>query len=145
MPYSAQISRTNPACILLLIDQSKSMEDPFIGQEDQKKSTGRGGRGEPVAAEHRAPLREGGRRPRLLPRRRHRLRSKTQGRPRRKNLPHDVLMPISKLGDKPLRIENRKKTVRRLGIPVRETVKFPVWFDEEANGSTPMCEAFAAA
>ena len=28
---------------------------------------------------------------------------------------------------------------------VEQKVKFPVWFDPEANGQTPMCEAFAAA
>src|SRR5437660_1616225 len=38
MPYSAQISRTNPACILLLIDQSKSMEEPFVGLVNQRKA-----------------------------------------------------------------------------------------------------------
>src|SRR6185503_6583023 len=40
MPYTAQISRTNPACVLLLIDQSQSMADPFSGGlTDQTKST----------------------------------------------------------------------------------------------------------
>src|SRR5207247_2273711 len=38
MPYTAQISRTNPACILLLIDQSRSMAEPFVGLADQNKA-----------------------------------------------------------------------------------------------------------
>ena len=38
MPYSAEISRTHPACILVLVDQSGSMDEPFAGQEDKKKS-----------------------------------------------------------------------------------------------------------
>lgn len=36
MPYSAEISRTNPSCFLFLIDQSGSMSDTF-GTETQKK------------------------------------------------------------------------------------------------------------
>ena len=40
MPYSAEISRTNPACVLVLVDQSGSMDEPFAGQEDKKKSEG---------------------------------------------------------------------------------------------------------
>ena len=38
MPYSAQISRTNPACILFLIDQSKSMDEPIDPQDPQTKA-----------------------------------------------------------------------------------------------------------
>src|SRR5436190_2011145 len=38
MPYSAQISRTNPACLLFLIDQSKSMSEPFVGGNSQTKA-----------------------------------------------------------------------------------------------------------
>ncbi|HEY3788985.1 MAG TPA: hypothetical protein VGL71_09025, partial [Urbifossiella sp.] len=61
-------------------------------------------------------------------------------------LPHNVLVPISKLSDKPLRIETRKKQVPDgAGGILEQTVKFPVWFDPEANGSTPMCEAFSTA
>ena len=37
MPYSAEISRTNPSCFLFVIDQSASMEDPF-GSDGQKKA-----------------------------------------------------------------------------------------------------------
>ena len=32
MPYTAEISRTNPSCLLFLIDQSESMRDPFGGE-----------------------------------------------------------------------------------------------------------------
>src|SRR5258708_26520313 len=38
MPYSAEISRTNPSCFLFLIDQSASMGEPFGGQPDKKKA-----------------------------------------------------------------------------------------------------------
>src|SRR6266550_5289026 len=36
--YSAQITRANPTCIVLLIDQSGSMSDPFRGDATLKKS-----------------------------------------------------------------------------------------------------------
>jgi len=37
MPYSTEISRTNPTCFLFLVDQSSSMLEPFGGQQDKKK------------------------------------------------------------------------------------------------------------
>ncbi len=37
MPYSADISRANPACFLFLIDQSGSMEQALSGQPGQRK------------------------------------------------------------------------------------------------------------
>jgi len=40
MPYSAEISRSNPACFLFLIDQSGSMDDPFGGSPGRKKAEG---------------------------------------------------------------------------------------------------------
>ncbi|MFO0802611.1 MAG: hypothetical protein U0791_05745 [Gemmataceae bacterium] len=144
MPYSAQISRTNPACILLLIDQSKSMEEPFTGT-DQAKSVVvadavnrllqnivlRSAKADGVRDYFHVGVIGYGKK----------LQAGLGG-----SLPHDVLVPISRLGDKPLRIENRTKTVTAPnGNRVEQTVKFPVWFDAEASGTTPMVEAFAAA
>jgi hypothetical protein len=145
MPYNAQISRTNPACILLLIDQSKSMSESFVGLADQTKAG--------VVADAVNRLLQN-----IV------LRSakadgvrdyfhvgvigygKTVSAGLGGQLPHDILIPISKLGDHPLRIENRKKLVPDgAGGTIEQTVKFPVWFDAEASGPTPMCEAFAAA
>ncbi|HEY8743319.1 MAG TPA: VWA domain-containing protein, partial [Chloroflexota bacterium] len=40
MPYVAEISRLHPTCLLFLIDQSGSMEDPFGG--DAVPDTGGG-------------------------------------------------------------------------------------------------------
>lgn len=37
MPYSADISRANPACIMFLIDQSGSMSQALAGQPGQRK------------------------------------------------------------------------------------------------------------
>src|SRR5580704_9054180 len=36
MPYSAEISRSNPSCFLFLIDQSGSMSDPIGGAAKKK-------------------------------------------------------------------------------------------------------------
>src|ERR1700730_9974183 len=38
MPYSAEISRTNPSCFLFLIDQSGSMAETLRGKPDKKKA-----------------------------------------------------------------------------------------------------------
>lgn len=146
MPYSAQISRTNPACVLLLIDQSESMAQRISGgAAHQTKSVavadavnrllqnlvlksakadgvrdyfhvGVVGYGKSIAAGL------GG------------------------TIPYDIVIPISRLGNHPLRVENRTKLVPDgSGGLVEQTVKFPVWFDPDASGSTPMSEAVAVA
>jgi hypothetical protein len=145
MPYSAQISRTNPACILLLIDQSKSMDEPFIGLAEQSKAAFladavnrllqnlvlRSAKADGVRDYFHVGVIGYGKQ----------VVAGLGGQ-----LPHNALVPISKLGDHPLRIENRKKVVPDgAGGMLEQTVKFPVWFDSEASGPTPMCEAFAAA
>jgi hypothetical protein len=145
MPYSAPISRANPACVLLLIDQSRSMADPFIGIPDQPKSMMvadavnrllqnlvlRSAKADGVRDYFQVGVIGYGRT----------IRAGLGGK-----LPHEVLVPISRLGDHPLRIENRKKlTPDGAGGVIEQTVKFPVWFDPEANGATPMSDAFAAA
>lgn len=40
MPYDAQISRSNPACIICLIDQSESMEEGIKGDASKRKCDG---------------------------------------------------------------------------------------------------------
>ena len=40
MPYSAEISRTNPTALVFLLDQSSSMLEPFGGQPDKSKADG---------------------------------------------------------------------------------------------------------
>src|SRR5262245_24517079 len=37
MPYQAEISHSNPSCIIILIDQSGSMDDPFGADPNGKK------------------------------------------------------------------------------------------------------------
>ena len=40
MPYTAEISRTNPTCFLFLVDQSSSMLEPFGRQPEKQKAEG---------------------------------------------------------------------------------------------------------
>jgi hypothetical protein len=62
------------------------------------------------------------------------------------SIPSDVLIPISRVADQPLRVETRTKlSPDGAGGVIEQTVKFPVWFDPEANGKTPMCQALATA
>ena len=61
-------------------------------------------------------------------------------------LPFEVFVPISRLGENPLRMETRTKmNPDGRGGVTEQTVKFPVWFDPLADGLTPMNEAMAAA
>ncbi|QSQ19525.1 VWA domain-containing protein [Pyxidicoccus parkwayensis] len=140
MAYSAEISRTNPACILILIDQSGSMEEPFSGSQRRKADgvadvtnrllqnlvvrcareegirdyfhLGVLGYGGEVAPAFRGPL---------------------AGR---------TLVPISEIGHAPARLEERtREREDGMGGLVREKVRFPIWFESVANGATPMCQA----
>jgi hypothetical protein len=145
MPYSAQITRTNPACILFLIDQSQSMNEPCVDGNPQSKAQMvadainrllqnvvlRSAKADGVRDYFRVGVLGYGKR----------VKSGLGG-----SVPFDVLVPVSKVGDAPLRVETRTKMIHdgACGL-VEQTVKFPVWFDPEANGNTPMCEAFAAA
>ncbi len=40
MPYSAEISRTNPTALVILLDQSSSMLEPFDGQPEKSEAGG---------------------------------------------------------------------------------------------------------
>src|SRR4029077_4116870 len=40
MPYTAELSRTNPTALIFLIDQSSSMAEPFGAQPEKPKAEG---------------------------------------------------------------------------------------------------------
>src|SRR5271165_1662767 len=40
MPYTAELSRTNPTCLIFLIDQSSSMAEAFGAQPEKPKAEG---------------------------------------------------------------------------------------------------------
>jgi serine/threonine protein kinase len=144
MPYSAQISRVNPACVLLLIDQSKSMAKPFPGAGQSKAEAVadavnrliqnlvlRSAKADGVRDYFRVGVIGYGKS----------IRAGLGG-----TLPADVLVPISQVSDHPLRVEARtKKIPDGAGGVIEQTVKFPVWFEPTADGNTPMCAAFVDA
>ena len=106
MPYTAEISRTNPACVLILIDQSGSMDGPFAGAPEKKKSEGVADAVNRLIQNmvlkcakidgvrdyfHVGLIGYGG--------------ELTAGLGT--TLPDDVLVPISQLADRPIRVETR--------------------------------------
>jgi hypothetical protein len=147
LPYQAEISRANPSCFLLLIDQSGSMEDPF----------GKGDPTQPRKADGVADVVN-----RLLQNMIIRC-AKTEGvrdyyyigaigyggQVRRgfgAGPAEQDLVPISKISSSPIRVEDRtRKTADGAGGIVEEKIKFPIWFDPVANSGTPMCEALSLA
>ncbi len=142
MAYTAEISRTNPSCFLFLIDQSGSMNEPFAGQPDTRKSHEvaaainrllqtlvlRCAKGHEVLDRfHVGVIGYGGGR---------------VGPAFGGALAGQVLVPISALATNPLRVETRtRKVPDGAGGLVDQTIKFPVWFEAAAQGKTPMCTA----
>jgi len=144
-PYTAEISRSNPSCFVFLIDQSGSMIDPF-GNSDKKKAVGvadainrllhdlvlRCSKSEGIRDYYHVGVIGYG--------------SGTVDTAWGGQLSHRTLVPLSELARSPLRVEQRTKKVDDgAGGLVDRTVKFPVWFEPQAEGSTPMCEALSLA
>src|SRR5436305_9854806 len=108
MPYTAPISRTNPACILLLIDESGSMAEPDTGRAELSKARAvadavnrvlqnlvlRCAKADHVRDYFHVGLLGYGKG----------LRAGLGGR-----LPDDLLVPVSGFGGAPLRVEDRQK------------------------------------
>ncbi len=146
MPYSAEISRSNPTCFLFLLDQSGSMNDPFGGGEAQLRK-----------ADFLADVAN-----RTL----HDLVIRCTKAEEIRNyyyvsivgyggavgsgfagaLAGRTLVPISEVGEYPARLENRaKKVPDGAGGLVEQTIRFPIWIDPQSNGGTPMCAALSQA
>lgn len=150
MPYSAEISRGNPSCLLFLIDQSGSMEDPFGAERGGSTPAGRKADGVADAINRllqnlviKCAKSEG-------------VRDyyhvgvigygSQVGSAFGGELAGRTLVPVSELAERPLRIEERsRKTDDGAGGLVDQAVRFPVWFDAVAHGGTPMCQALTMA
>src|SRR3954465_15853507 len=145
MAFSAEISRTNPTCLLFLVDQSSSMAKPFGGQPGKTKAEG-------VADAINRLLQNlvlkcakadgirdyfyvgligyGGR-----------VGSALGGA-----LGGQTLVPVSAIANSPLRGEQRTRKVDDgAGGLLEQSFKFPVWFEPTAGGRTPMRGALALA
>ena len=140
MPYSAEISRSNPSCFLFLIDRSGSMNEPISGSTRKKADAVahavnrllqtlvlRCAKSEGVRDYYQVGVIGYG--SQVLPA----LGGALAGRP---------LVPISEVANQPLRLEQRTRQVEDgAGGLVDQTVRAPVWFEPVADGPTPMCAA----
>jgi len=141
MPYTAEInSRGNPTAFIFLIDQSGSMGD--------KMSTGRSKAQQVADVLNRTLVN-------LITRC-----TKSEGTRNyfeigvigygndgayngfQGPLSASIINPISAIEASPLLIEERSKKVDDgAGGVMEQKIKFPVWFQPQANGGTPMCQA----
>jgi hypothetical protein len=143
MSYVAEISRANPSCIFLVIDQSGSMEDPFgSGNAGKKKAEGlsdavnrllqnlviKCAKSEGIRDYYHVGVlgySGNGVSPAFV--------GPLAGR---------ELVTISDIGNSPARVEARvKKVDDGAGGIMNQNIKFPVWVDPVSTGGTPMCDA----
>lgn len=145
MAFSAEISRTNPTCLLFLVDQSNSMDGPFGGQPGKKKSEGvadainrllqnlvlKCAKADGVRDYFHVGVIGYG----------------TDVEPRLAGTTADQpLAPISVVGNSPLRLEQRQRMVDDgAGGLVEQSFRFPVWFEPTAGGKTSMNAAVTLA
>jgi hypothetical protein len=145
MAFTAEISRTNPTCLLFLVDQSKSMDGPFGGEQGKKKSEGvadginrllqnlvlKCAKADGVRDYFHVGVIGYG----------------TEVAPRLASTSADQpLAPISEVANSPLRIEQRRRMVDDgAGGLAEQAFKFPIWFEPTAGGKTAMNGAFTLA
>jgi hypothetical protein len=145
MPYTADITRSNPTALLFLVDQSASMGETMAGAQRTKSefvsdALNRTLSNLIVASAKAEGIRHyfdvgvlgyggtGTRNGFAAP------------------LDETVLNPITKIAENPLRQEMRwKRFDDGAGGIVEQQVKFPLWFEPKADGGTPMCAALSAA
>jgi len=145
MPYSAEISRANPSCFVFLIDRSGSMENPLPGADGRRKADSvadainrllqnlviKCARGEGVRDFYEVAVIGYGETVE------HAFSGPLAGR---------QLVPLSAIATQPARIEERRKiSGNGNGSKTEHLVKFPVWFEPQARGLTPMGDAIQRA
>ncbi len=148
MAYGAEISRANPTLIVLLLDQSRSMANPFgTGEVKVPKAQFladvvnrtlhdlviRSSKAEAVRDYYSVAVLgygvgRGGVKPVLS--------GPLAGQP---------VVRISDVADNPARLEKRiKRVAGREGQLTEQTVSFPIWLDAHALNDTPMCAGLHA-
>jgi hypothetical protein len=147
MPYTMQITRRDPSCFLFLIDQSRSMEEPFRGESGISKARKLAdsintllyelilrctkSQAEGVRHYYDVGVLGYGREVRSV------LSGPLAGRD---------LVPIPDLAEHPARVEAVRQTVDDgSGRQVEEITTFPVWLEALADNGTPMADALALA
>jgi hypothetical protein len=144
MPYTAEISRTNPSCVLFLIDQSQSMAGPLGRSKGTTKARAvadavnnllyalvlRCVRGKEILDRfHVGVLGYGVK----------------VGPAFGGGLAGRAVVPIAELAKNPLRVETRAAKVEKGGQVVEQTTRAPIWFEPKADGKTPMTAALELA
>lgn len=146
MAYSAEISRTNPSCFVFLIDRSGSMQD-VVDPTAQSRTKSQGvadainrllqnlvircSKSEGIRDYYHVAVIGYGRQ---------------TGPAFSGTLAGRELVPISDIGQYPVRIEERKrKEDDGAGGIMERAIKFPIWFDPLSDGGTPMCHALSTA
>lgn len=145
MPYTAEISRLNPSCFVFLIDQSGSMVEPIAGSDNRRKCDSvadainrllhnliiKCARGEGVRNFYEVGVIGYG--AQVGPA----FSGKLTGRD---------IVPIAEVAASPARVEERTKEVDDgAGGTITRKVKFPIWFEPMARGTTPMGQALLMA
>jgi hypothetical protein len=138
MAFSAEISRTNPTCLLFLVDRSTSMDEPFGGQPGKKKADGvadainrllqnlvlKCAKAEGVRDYFQIGVLGYGTEVEAA------LAGTSLDQP---------LVPISEIANSPLRVEERQRMADDgAGGVIEQHVRFPVWFEPVADGKTAM-------
>jgi hypothetical protein len=145
LPYTAEISRSNPTCFVILLDQSGSMADSFGGAEGLRKADFvadvvnrtlhdlviRCTKAEEIRSYYFISIiGYGGA-----------VQPVFSGA-----LAGKAVVPIGEVADSPARIETRTKRVPDgAGGLVDQQVRFPIWIDPGTGGGTPMCAALSQA
>jgi len=146
MPYTAEISRSNPSMFVILLDQSGSMEDPFGQGGGRRKADGvadalnrllqnlsiKCAKSEGIRDYYHVAVLGYGE---------HGVRSAFSGA-----LAGKELVTISEIANNPAHIEDRVKRVDDgAGGILEQKVRFPVWVEPLYKGGTPLCGALRQA
>jgi hypothetical protein len=144
MAYEAEISRSNPSMFLFLIDQSGSMDEKFAGgstRKDQAVADAinrllqnlviKCAKSDGVRDYYHVGVIGYGAK---------------VGPAFGGELADKALVPISKIADSPVEVEERiKKVEDGAGGLIDQKTRFPIWFKPLAFGGTPMVEALKQA
>jgi len=144
MTYSAEISRSNPTAFLFLIDQSGSMSDKMSSGRSKAQQVADVLNRTLATLITRCTKSEG-------TRDYFEIGVIAYGASGAYNgfsgaLSSSILHPISAIESSPLRIEERyKKVDDGAGGIIEQPIKFPIWFEPQSSGGTPMCQAITSA
>ncbi len=144
MSYEAEISRSNPTAFIFLVDQSGSMDEKLSSERSKAQQVADVLNRTLANLITRCTKSEGTRNYfdiGVIGYGSNGAYNGFQGA-----LSSSILHPISAIEASPLRIEERrKKEDDGAGGIVEKSIKFPVWFEPQASGGTPMCEAITKA